>query len=140
MAYSIKIEGFAELRKKVDALGKKARGACVKSVREGSKPILKAMKDYCPRDEGITARKMTREISTKRGNVRAVIGADVAKLKDDEKRPSNIDHLLNDGHTAPDGTIIPPTRFRERAADASLPTAETITLARLKSEIENAAR
>jgi hypothetical protein len=143
---SAKIQGFDALKRKLLKLEKKAaRTALRKATNAGTAVLLDAVKQTVPREHGIVAKMMDKKTSAKRMTAFGVVGANVAKLEaadgaeGDAHRPSNIDHLLEEGHVTPDGTLVPPTGFMRRAADSSKATAERVFLDTLESEITKAA-
>lgn len=143
---SATIHGFAAMKKKLDRLSKQgARRALRKATRAGTNVLLAAVKTTVPRDEGLLAKMEASKVTTKGGIAGGIVGADRAKLNaaeeahGDAHRPSTLDHLVEFGHVAPDGRMIPPRGYMRRAADASMPTAEKTFIDRLAAEIESEA-
>jgi HK97 gp10 family phage protein len=136
----VKMRGFDKLLKKLNRLAKSdARAAQRKATRAGTSVLLKAVRAETPKDDGALRRAQTSKVVAKGTGASGIVGADVAKLESDERRPSNVDWLVEYGHVAPDGTFVPPSGHMRRAADQAMPQAEAAYVARLKSEIERAA-
>lgn len=148
MSNPVKIKGFERLQKQFDRLEKKsARRVLNKSMRRATAVILGAVKDGTPKDKGILRKMQTSKVGGRGLRRFAVIGADVSKLEAaaavDESlaghRPSNIDWLVENGHTTPEGKFIPPTGYMRKAADEALPRAEKVFVDTAELEIEREA-
>jgi hypothetical protein len=138
---SIKTKGFDKLLKKLAGIDKKvARPALRKAVRAGTSVIGKAVKAEVPVDEGVLKRATATKVSGRGLSLTGRAGADVAKLEADERRPSNVDQLVEGGHITPDGVFVPPSGHMRRAAESALPRAEVVVEQRLAQEIERALR
>lgn len=137
---SIKTKGFGELARKLEGLSKTgARRANRKAMRAGTRVLLKAVKAQTPVDTGALRRAQTSKLIGRGLNLGGIVGADADKLAADEKRPSNIDWLVEEGHISPDGTFIPPSGYMRRAAAGAMPQAETVYRQTLAAEIEREA-
>jgi HK97 gp10 family phage protein len=135
---SIQIKGAEKLQKKLDQLAKKdARKALRAATRAGTAALLKGVKREVPVDEGDLKRAQTSKVTGRGSNLNGIVGADVAKLKDGESkgRPSNIDHLVEFGHVATDGTFVPPSGYVRRGSAQSLPTAQQKFASVLKDKL-----
>ncbi len=140
---SIKIKGAEKLMKKLRRLERSgARRALRNATRAGTAVILKAVRKEVPTDEGLLKKAQTSKIIGRGMNMGGIVGADVAKLASDAaadaSRPTNIDHLVNFGHVAPDGKIIPPNGYMQRATSA-MPAAESRFVEVLAAGIEREA-
>jgi phosphotransferase system IIB component len=141
----IQLRGVKELRRKLRQMERKnARAAVRKSIRAGAVLMRRAVRDATPVDEGVLRRIQDYKIVGKGNRRTAVIGANVEKLKqamsEDPSRPSNIDHLVEEGHTAPDGTVVPPSGHMRRAAREAMPKAQAKMEAVLAAEIAKGAK
>lgn len=148
MSKGIEIQGMERLKKKLNRLERRSAKAVVrKSARAGGAILLKGVRASVPVNEGLVKKMMTLKVSNRGLSATSIVGADVAKLQNaanapeesPEFRPSNIDHLLEYGHTNPDGSFTPPTGFMRYAADAYMPAAEAAYVAKAASEIEKEA-
>lgn len=138
---SIKTKGFDKLMKKLRGMDRKvARPALRKAIRAGTNVIGKAVKASVPVDEGVLKKATATKVSGRGLSLSGRVGADVAKLEADERRPSNVDALVEYGHVTPEGKFVPPSGHIRRAADSSLPRAEAIVEQKLAQEIEKALR
>lgn len=138
---SIKTKGFDKLLKKLAGMDRKvARPALRKAIRAGTTVIGKAVKAAVPVDEGVLKKATATKVSGRGLAMSGRAGADVAKLEADERRPSNIDWLVEEGHVTPDGVFVPPSGHMRRAADSSLPHAQAVVEQKLAQEIEKALR
>jgi hypothetical protein len=140
----IQVRGIEKLRKKLRQLERKtARRAIAKAVRAGAVVLRRAVRDDTPVDEGVLKRMQDYKLIGKGMRRAAVIGANVQKLQqahsEDPSRPTNIDHLVEEGHTAPDGTVVPPSGYMRRAAAEAMPKAEKRVTDVLASEISKGA-
>lgn len=140
----MKIKGFEQLQKKLQHLEKNgARRVLTKAMRAGIKPVLRALREEVPVDHGVVKRTMTSKIGGRGLRRFGIAGADAGKLEDlakldeasPDKRPSNIDYLLNDGHINRDGSFTPATRFRDRAEARSIPEAADAFIAKANEEL-----
>src|SRR5690606_8106938 len=139
-AVSVKTKGFDKLLRKLNALSKTgARRAQRKAVRAGTAVLLKAVKAATPKDEGVLRRAQASKVTGRGLSIAGIVGADVAKLEADERRPSNIDWLVEEGHVAPDGTFVPPSGYMSKASAEAMPRAEAAYRAKLAEEIEREA-
>jgi HK97 gp10 family phage protein len=139
----VKVQGLDKLRKKLQRLEKKAAKRAVrKAIRAGTTIVAKAVKREAPVDEGLLKAAQTSKVSAKGNRAAGVIGADQKRLDAETSysgRPSNINWLVEFGHVAPDGTVIPPSGYHRRAEAASLPRAAQAITAKLAEEIEREA-
>lgn len=137
---SVKVKGFDRLLNKLQGLERAgARRAQRKAIRAGTKVLLKAVKAATPVDEGVLRRMQTSKVYGKGLNLAGIVGADADKLATDEKRPSNIDWLVEEGHIAPDGTFVPPSGYMRKASAEAMPQAEAVYRQTLAAEIEKEA-
>lgn len=137
---SVSMKGFDKLTKKLNHLHRyAARRAMRKATRAGTTVLLKAVRAATPKDEGILRKAQSSKIHGRKSNIAGIVGADVAKLEADERRPSNIDWLVEEGHVAPDGTFVPPAGYMKRASAEAMPRAESAYRAKLAEEIEKEA-
>ena len=110
MSSLVKTKGFDQLlRKFVNLPRKGARRANRAATRAGPAILLRAVKNAVPVDKGILKRQQTSKITGRGYRLTGFVGADVAQLEADEKRPTNIDWLVEQGHTTPGGTFVPPS-------------------------------
>ena len=138
----MKVQGIDKLVRKLATLEKKAAKRAVrKAIRAGTTIVAKAVKAGTPVDDGRLKKAQTSKVAAKRNAAVGVIGADQGKLDADatEGRPSNIDWLVEYGHVATDGTVIPPSGHHRRAEAASLPRAQQAIARKLAEEIEREA-
>lgn len=139
----MKLKGFDKLQRKLERLERRgAKSAMRKATRAGTTVLLKAVRAATPKDEGLLRKMQASKVSGRGLSMAGIVGADVDKLKAAEstgQRPSNIDHLVEYGHTAPDGTFIPPSGYMRRAADSAMPAAEAAYRNKLAQEIEREA-
>lgn len=132
----MKIKGADKLMKRIERLEKKdAKNAMRAAIRAGTAIILKAVKAATPVDEGVLRRMQTSKVKLRGLGGFGVVGADVAKLRGDAKRPSNIDHLVEYGHTTPEGKVVPPSGYMRKASEQAMPAAEAAFIAKLKEKI-----
>lgn len=142
---STTLRGFDKLLRKLEGLERKgAKRAMRKATRAGTAVLLKAVKKATPKDEGVLRKMQTSKVYGRGLSMAGIVGADVAKLQAAESdprnpRPSNIDHLVEEGHVAPDGTFVPPTGYMRRAADSAMPAAAAKYTQVLAAEIEREA-
>jgi HK97 gp10 family phage protein len=140
----VTVRGADKLLAKLDKLaGPVARRALRNATRAGTRVLVQAVKAAAPVDEGKLKRAQSSSIVGRGLSLGGVVGADAAKLKSDNQanpdRPTNIDHLVEEGHVTPDGRFVPPAGYMRRAAAASMPAAEQAFTDRLRSEIERGA-
>ncbi len=137
------MKGFDKLQRKLRDLPRRgAKTAMRKATRAGTTVLLRAVRSGTPKDEGFLRRAQASKITGRGTFMAGIVGADVDKLKAAEAggtRPSNIDHLVEFGHTAPDGKFIPPSGYMRRAADTAMPAAESAYRNKLAIEIEREA-
>lgn len=141
MPTGLQMKGFKELQKILQTYEKKtAKAAMRKAVRAGTTIIKSAIKAETPVDEGLLKKAQDMKVGNKGDNFYGVAGADVAKLKTaheaDHDRPTNIDHLVENGHVAPDGRFVPPSGYMRRAAAEALPVANDKVESVLRASIE----
>lgn len=140
-----KVEGLAELRRKLATMGnqKTARKINRKAMRSGTAVMTKGIKNAAPVDEGILKKSIANKVAGRGMNITGIIGSDVAKLKQsaatDKTRPTNIDWLTEFGHVAPDGTFVPPSGRMRATASATLPASERKIVEVIKAELEKEA-
>jgi hypothetical protein len=134
-----KIKGLKQLQAKLDRLEKRhSKAAMRKGIRAGTAVMLKAVKAETPKDEGALRKMQASKVIGKGGVFGGIVGADVAKLESDERRPSNIDYLVEYGHVTPDGVFVPPSGHMRRAAAAAMPKAEQKVVDIVTAEISKA--
>lgn len=132
----MKIKGAEKLMKRLQRLEKKdAKNAMRAGLRAGTAIILKAVKAATPVDEGVLRRMQASKVRLKGLGGLGIVGADVAKLRGDAKRPPNIDHLVEYGHVMPNGAFAPPTGYMRKASEQAIPAAEAAFIAKLKEKI-----
>lgn len=137
---STQVKGLEKLLKKLDRLEKQgATRAMRKATRAGTTVLGRAVKASTPVDEGNLKRAQATKVSGRGLSMSGRAGADVGKLEADERRPTNIDWLVEYGHVAPDGTFIPPSGYMRRAETSAMPAAEAAYIAKLTAEIEREA-
>ncbi|MGC4030253.1 MAG: HK97 gp10 family phage protein [Tepidisphaeraceae bacterium] len=138
-----KVRGLDRLLKKLGRLEKTAAKRVVrKAIRAGTTIVGKAIKAETPVDQGKLKKAQTTRVTSRRNRATGVAGADQDKLNADAeggKRPSNIDWLVDQGHVAPDGTVIPPSGYHRRAEDKAMPAAVAAMEKKLAEEIEREA-
>jgi hypothetical protein len=145
MSSAMKVKGADQLLRRLDNLTKQgASRALRKATRAGTTVLGKAVRQAVPVDKGLLKKAETTKVTAKRNRAWGGAGADVAKLNEQAessagKRPTNIDHLVESGHVAPDGTFVPPSGFMRRAAATAMPAAEAAFSNKLASEIEREA-
>lgn len=128
MAGSVKIQisGAKELISQLRHLQKESTAGKIlrRAVNLATTPILQAARQECPVDQGDLRRAQTKKVSGKRLTYNGIVGADANYVGEDGSKPSHYDHLVEDGHVAPDGTVVPPTGYLRRAWDQSIATAQ----------------
>jgi hypothetical protein len=142
---TMSFKSLDRLQKQLERLGKKgARRAMRRATRSATAVLAKAVKSEVPVDEGLLRKAMSYKVSGRGLKMSGIVGADVAKLQadnaSDATRPTNIDHLVNDGHVAPGGTFIPPDGFMQRGAEKGMPAAERKYIDTLEYGLEIEAR
>jgi hypothetical protein len=139
----VSLKGFKALKRKLDALPKRgARRANRKATRAGTNVILKAIRKATPVDTGLLRKAQAAKIIARRDSAAGIVGADIDKLLAGAAtgdRPSNIDWLVENGHTDARGFFVPPSGYMRRAAAAAMPAAEAAYRSKLAQEIEREA-
>lgn len=141
MGAGIKTRGLDALLRKLDRLPKTgAKRAMRKAVRAGTTVLLKAVRQSTPKDEGVLRKMQASKVYGRALSFMGIIGADADKLNEKlDARPSNIDWLVEEGHTTPGGTFVPPSGYMSRASREAIPPAHAAYTAKLKAEIEREA-
>ena len=143
----ITIKGFERLQKQFNRLPRSgARRVLTKATRAGTAVILKVVRENTPKDKGVLRKMQTSKVAGRGLRKFGVVGADVKKLQAaaaldpslPAQRPSNIDHLVEFGHTTPEGKFVPPSGHMRRSAEIAIPQAERrfIDVAELEIERE----
>lgn len=130
------LKGYDKLLKQFAALGRNAKTANRKAIRAGTTVMTRYIKAATPVDEGVLQKATTNKVTGKGMNVVGIIGADQSKLDADERRPSNIDWLVEYGHVAANGVFVPPAAQIRRGGAAGEDAAKARILSKLKEEID----
>lgn len=123
--------GDKQLLKKLEKLQKKAARSIERKVNRAGAAIYKKMiKQMVPQDEG----HLKKSIDMKIGKGGAVIGPD-RNYEADGDIPANYSHLVEEGHMAPDGTVVPGQHPIARGAQAAEGPAAKAMVDKCRSEI-----
>jgi HK97 gp10 family phage protein len=135
----MELRGERELIRQLKHLAEKGvKRASRKAVNAAGTPILKAIRSRCPAEEGEMKKCLAKKVITRDKRFDVIVGCDTKKLRT-IPRPSNVDYLVEFGHTAPDGTVTPPHPFVRPGAAESESAALSAYTAKLATEIENEA-
>lgn len=145
MARGVTIKGADRLMKTLSSLERRgAKRALRKATSAAATVLTRAVKASVPVDQGLLKKAQDSKTVQRGYLMSAIIGANVARLKTDSAadptRPTNIDHLVEFGHVAPDGSVVPPDSYMRRAADSAMPAAEARYVSKLAEEIEREMR
>ena len=127
-----KLIGDKKLIRKLNQLEKKVVKRIDKKVlRAGAAVYKRVIKKLVPVDEGHAKKSIDYKLTGKSG---AVIGAR-ADYRADDDVPANYIHLIEYGHVAPDGTVVPGSHPIERGAAAAHAEAGQKMIDKTKSEL-----
>lgn len=138
------IIGDKSLKRKLQRLEKReAKRSLRKAARKGLAVLRRAVRQATPVDEGVLRKAQDIKVIGRGLVIGGIVGANVQKLQaahaSDPSRPTNIDWLVEEGHVAPDGTVIPPSGYMRRAAQEATPRALQAVEDTLRDEIEKGA-
>lgn len=130
----VKITGDKALQRLLrDLPGRVANRVNRRAVDLATTPILQAVKDECPVDEGDLLKAQIKKVYSRGMQANGIVGADAnytgqggkrlgkderaaaLNMGSDVKIPSKYDHLVTYGHVTPDGTTTTPNPYLQRA-------------------------
>lgn len=110
-----------------------------RAVNLGATPILNAVKDECPVDQGDLKKSQIKKVTNYGMVANAVIGADADYVGPNGERPAKVDHLVVYGHLKPDGSMTMPNPYIQRGWDQSIDAAQQKYQTELVAGIESVA-
>lgn len=105
MKNNIEIKGLNKAIKKLHKItDQKAKKKMLrKTVNAAAGELAKTVRKNYPKREGVTKRMITHKVTASKDGYYGWVGADVKKLQADEKRPNNIDYLIEYGTSTSTG-------------------------------------
>ena len=138
MPNGIKINGMADLERKLKALGSEtiAKRVLRKAIRAGVKPILSAARANVPVESGALKKSLANKVKVNKSAAYGLVGPATDYVGENGQRPSKYAHLVEYGHVSKTGQVIPPHPFIRTTADESLSGARDAYAEKLAAEIE----
>ncbi len=110
------------------------------AVTKATTPILNAVKGRVPVASGLLRKSMVKKVTNRKTKAKGIIGASSKVTGPNGEQPFRYDHLVEFGHVAPDGTVVPPNPFMREGWEQSEATARTMYAAAMADGIEAEAR
>jgi hypothetical protein len=110
-----------------------------RAVNVATTPILQAVKDECPVDEGDLRKSQIKKVTSRGTQANGIVGADAnytaqggkrltkeerASATGELKVPAKYDHLVAYGHVTPGGATTTPNPYIQRGWDESIGPAQ----------------
>ena len=115
------------------------------AVNRALTPTLKAARNAAPEDTGLLRESLAKKTKTyaDTGTIVGIVGPDKETQGTDAEGkprvPWRYAHLVEDGHVAPDGTVVPPHPFMRPAFDSTEEEMKQVMTERLAAGIEKEA-
>lgn len=110
-----------------------------RAVNKAATPILQETRAQVPVDDGDLRRAQIKKITSRKGQCDGIVGSDKDYVGEKGEQPYRYDHLVHDGHHDPDGTVVPPNPYLQRAWDNSIGDALDVYESELAGGIESEA-